>query len=269
MAYSSVRPVGCYVYTHRKATTGQVFYVGKGTAERAWDRYGRNVYWQRIAAKHGFTVQIESEGLLEFEAHAQERELIAKLRAEGVRLANLTDGGEGTLNPSAETRKKISDAHRGKKVSQETRAKMSASLRGKVKSEATREKLRQRVYTQETRDKMRESGKACAPISEETAAKLRAASRAKWSDPEYRAKVKAGTTGKKRDAAFAAKMSLISRAKAPMTEEEKRQTRQTMLQKWEDPEYRERMSKAHAGKPWTEKRREAYLAAKARKAAGL
>lgn len=269
MAYSSVRPVGCYVYTHRKATTGEIFYVGKGTAERAWDQCGRNTYWQRIVAKYGLTVHIESDGLLEFEAHAQERELIAKLRADGVTLANLTDGGEGALNPSDETRRKLSAYQKGRKKSPEHVAKIAASNRGKLVSQETRQKLSARVYTPEWRAKMSESGKARAPISAETVEKLRQASRARWQDPEYRAKVKAGTTGKKRDAAFAEKMSAISRAKAPMTEEEKQRTRETMLQKWKDPEYRERLSAAHSGKSWTEKRREAYLAAKARKAAGL
>src|SRR4051812_7394253 len=107
MTYARVRPIDCYVYTHRKSTTGDIFYVGKGTAERAWDRYGRSAFWRRVAAKHGVTVQVECEGLLESEAHAYERLLIASLKAQGVRLVNLTDGGEGSLNPSEETRAKI------------------------------------------------------------------------------------------------------------------------------------------------------------------
>jgi hypothetical protein len=40
-----------YVYLHRRATTGEIFYVGKGSNKRAWTAQGRNRHWQNIAAK--------------------------------------------------------------------------------------------------------------------------------------------------------------------------------------------------------------------------
>jgi group I intron endonuclease len=46
-------------------------------------------------------------------------------------LTNSTDGGEGTLNPSDETREKISKSQIGRKMSQETRDRMSKSQKGK------------------------------------------------------------------------------------------------------------------------------------------
>ncbi len=57
----------------------------------------------------------------------------------GCRLTNSTEGGEGILNPSAETRAKISYAARHR--SPATLAKLSTSLTGKTHSLETRAKL--------------------------------------------------------------------------------------------------------------------------------
>ena len=47
-----------YVYIHRRADDGRVFYVGKGTKRRAWQKHKRSKFWQNVATKHGFTVEI-------------------------------------------------------------------------------------------------------------------------------------------------------------------------------------------------------------------
>lgn len=83
-----------YVYLHKKADTGEVFYVGKGRGRRAWKKE-RSEYWKNVVAKHGFTVQMWREGLTEEEAFAEEIRKITSLKAQDVKLANLTDGGEG------------------------------------------------------------------------------------------------------------------------------------------------------------------------------
>lgn len=266
MAYASVRPVGCYVYTHRKATTGCIFYVGKGTAERAWDRYGRSLYWRNIVAKHGVVVQIECDGLFEFEAHAREREMIATLKAQGIRLANLTDGGEGGLNPSAETRAKIGNAHRGKKKSAEHIEKIRQSNIGRPRSAEARKKMSKRVVSDETRRKMSESGRLRAAPSVDTRKKLAEASKKKWESHEYRNKVFLAVTGKKRSAAFSEKMLAFLRNRPPPDDKAREAIRAAMIEKWADPEYRDRMKAAHAGRPWSEARRAAY---EQRKRAGV
>jgi hypothetical protein len=65
---------------------------------------------------------------------------------------------------SQETRKKISEANRGKKRSQETRKKISESNRGRKNSQETRKKIseanRGKKRSQETRKKISESGKS-------------------------------------------------------------------------------------------------------------
>lgn len=86
-----------YAYTHSRPD-GSVFYVGKGFARRAWwFKQGRNPYHRSIIEKHG------AENIIvtiypcvdENAAFELEKVLVTKFRAEGNRLANMTDGGEG------------------------------------------------------------------------------------------------------------------------------------------------------------------------------
>jgi len=74
---------------------------------------------------------------------AEEKILIARLKAEGHRLLNMTEGGEGTygLKDSEDTKIKKSRALTGRKVSQETREKISKSNTGKKRSAAARKKM--------------------------------------------------------------------------------------------------------------------------------
>lgn len=88
-----------YVYVHRRADTGQVFYIGKGTArkqfyERAFSLESRNKWWHRIVAKHGLKVEIFASCQADQEAQRIERALIAE-HGRG-RLVNLTAGGDGS-----------------------------------------------------------------------------------------------------------------------------------------------------------------------------
>lgn len=96
--YSEVKPAGCYVYLHRKASTGDIFYVGKGQGRRGWDSGiadRPNSKWRNFAAKHGVTIEIAQCGMSEEDAFLLEMWLIAKFRYEGIDLCNMTDGGEG------------------------------------------------------------------------------------------------------------------------------------------------------------------------------
>ena len=84
-----------YVYLHRRMSDGRIFYVGKGSDKRAKDTLHRNIVWKNIFAKHGRSIEFCQVGMVENDAHLLEMWLIAKLRHEGVFLANMTDGGEG------------------------------------------------------------------------------------------------------------------------------------------------------------------------------
>lgn len=83
-----------YVYVHKKATTGEVFYVGKGRGYRATAAYCRSLHWKNIVKKHGFTVERVLQNLTNEQACAEEIKLIAKFREEGVNLCNISAGGE-------------------------------------------------------------------------------------------------------------------------------------------------------------------------------
>lgn len=54
---------------------------------------------------------------------------ISLAREYGCRLVNGTDGGEGLINPTAETREKMRLSHVGRKLSEETREKMRGPRR--------------------------------------------------------------------------------------------------------------------------------------------
>lgn len=115
-----------YVYLHRRATDGSVFYVGKGHGRRAWANNKaskRSAYWHRIARKHGLIVEIVQSGLQEWYAFELERDLIAYYGRES--LCNLTDGGDGLINPSDCVREKIGKASLGRRHTEETKALIS------------------------------------------------------------------------------------------------------------------------------------------------
>lgn len=122
-----------YVYQHRKADTGDVFYVGKGTVrkrrksvdyERANCRHGRSDWWHRVVRKHGVIVEIVASFRSDEYSQQFERALIAEYGRHS--LVNLTDGGDG---------------HAGIVYSSETLAKRSESARG-PRSEAWKKAIR-------------------------------------------------------------------------------------------------------------------------------
>lgn len=116
-----------YVYCHMRNDTNELFYIGKGTGNRAYNSTSRNPYWKNIVQKaNGFTVQIIAKFLTHKEAFSFESLLISKLLPK-IKLCNLNAGGEGGSNPSLETRLKMSLAKLGKKQSPETILKRVAS----------------------------------------------------------------------------------------------------------------------------------------------
>jgi hypothetical protein len=156
------------VYEHLRNDTNEVFYVGIGIDKgRAFDKHGRNPHWKRIVNKVGYTVNIIHKDIDHKEAKKIEILLIEKYGRKNLGLGNLvnmTDGGEGLLNPSIETRQKISEVHKGKILSEESKKKMSEAKKGKIFSEETRQKISEankgntnmlgKIFSEETRQKM-------------------------------------------------------------------------------------------------------------------
>jgi hypothetical protein len=103
-----------YIYFHINKTTGKVFYVGKGKGKRAYEKYGRNDYWNKYINKYDYYVDIIHNNLTEKRALDWEILYISMFGRDN--LVNLTDGGDGSTGviPSEETRKKMSEARKGR-----------------------------------------------------------------------------------------------------------------------------------------------------------
>ncbi len=153
-------PKQFYVYVHRRATDGRVFYVGKGTGKRAWVKDGRSQHWRNISKKHGLVVEIVQAGMQEWWAFELERDLISSYGRES--LCNLTDGGDGISGLkrvfSAEHRSKISAKALGRKASIEARERMSAYRTGRPLSEPHKARISQMLvgkkHSEETKQKI-------------------------------------------------------------------------------------------------------------------
>lgn len=149
-----------YVYVHRRATDGRVFYVGKGQGNRATSKSRSNQYWHNIVKKHGFTAHIVMMFNREECAFSFERALIKFYGREN--LCNHTDGGEGVsgMTHSNETRLKMSGPRpnadqwlRGKEIPDWLKEKLRAAKLGRKQSETHAEKSRKsKVGKKQPRD---------------------------------------------------------------------------------------------------------------------
>lgn len=118
-----------------------------------------------------------------------ERKAIARFRASGCRLTNLTEGGEGSLgyrvfgrHPPLEVRAKMSASQKGKKHSPETLAKLSLSHLGHPVSAETRRKIG--------------LGRRGKRHSVEAKARMSAASKGRSLSAEHKAAIVAANTGR-------------------------------------------------------------------------
>lgn len=134
-----------YIYRHLKPK-GEVFYIGIGKSKnfkRAYSKYKRSAFWLDIVNKYGYEIQILKNDLSWEEACELEKVLINYYGRRDLglgTLVNLTDGGEGLVNPSILERKRRSDVKKlqtgqlsptwGRKHTEEEKVKM----RGKRES---------------------------------------------------------------------------------------------------------------------------------------
>lgn len=105
-----------YVYEWYIVDTNEVFYVGKGTADRYKRLNGRNYFFQCMYKTHNCDVRKIYENLTEQESFEKEVETIKFYRENtNYRLTNQTDGGEGLSGWKAtdEFRNKISKLVKG------------------------------------------------------------------------------------------------------------------------------------------------------------
>jgi hypothetical protein len=137
-----------YIYAMRCPFTDDIRYVGKSInpkrryrehlqkAKSAGRKWPVASWIAALLAKNEFPLMTILNEVGEQEWEDEERYWIAKFRAEKCRLLNLTDGGEGHHNPSAEARVKMG-ANRGRTFSAQARANMGKSHIGRKVSAKT------------------------------------------------------------------------------------------------------------------------------------
>lgn len=140
------------VYVHINTINGKR-YVGitsNDKPEYRWNHgrgYGENTHFRSAINKYGwdaFQHVILFEGLDEACAKAKEIELISEWHTNDSEFGyNMTIGGDGTCGyyPSAETRKKLSEARKKENLSEETLKRRSDGLRGRKFSDDHKRKI--------------------------------------------------------------------------------------------------------------------------------
>jgi len=148
-----------YIYRHIFSNGAE--YLGKGTGNRAYQKVAsrRSKIWTRHFNKYGMPkVEILKDGLTNTDAYTLEVRFISQAKEKGVKLLNLTDGGEGATGAkigdalrakyskaksgknhpfygkslSKEHKENLAKAHRGKKLTEEHKKKLSERKKGKA-----------------------------------------------------------------------------------------------------------------------------------------
>lgn len=186
-----------FAYLHARPDTSSasgIFYVGKGNrTRRARDFGGRNKYHASVVAKYGSgniligTIECSTEPI----AFDLETGLIKCLTRMGVKLCNMSTGGEGSsgVPASAAQRLKMKEVNAGL-----DHAKRSAARKKEPEDTDMRrsETMKTRWESTSSEEKQRRAEQASA---------LNLVS---WADPEVRARRIAGMRGKKKTMTAAA-----------------------------------------------------------------
>jgi len=118
-----------YIYFHKRADDGVIFYVGIGVGRRATAVKNRSDFWKRIVEKHGYIIEYPHKDISQEEAKQLEIHYISVLgrldRGTGT-LCNMTDGGDGRVGYecSEETKDKMRKAATGVKFTEERKRKI-------------------------------------------------------------------------------------------------------------------------------------------------
>jgi len=99
-----------YVYVHRRASDGAIFYVGKGSGGRLRSKASRSPFWHQIVNEHGFEAEICSPMMSNACALSYEKILIHTIGFD--RLCNLTRGGNKGASGYKPDRKAVEDRAR-------------------------------------------------------------------------------------------------------------------------------------------------------------
>lgn len=117
-----------YVYAHKRKDNGEIFYIGKGSNNRAYFKSNRSNYWKKIVSKYDYEVIFLENNLDEETAYKMEIIHIANYKKLGQCYANFTNGGDGVNVPVRWWNDKISKALIGKNVAKGKNSKSFKDL---------------------------------------------------------------------------------------------------------------------------------------------
>jgi hypothetical protein len=154
-----------YYYTYAFLREDRTpYYIGKGKGNRAYRRRDKGIKPPKDKSK----ILILKQNLTEEESFRHEVYMIAvfgrKDLGTGI-LHNRTNGGDGVSGAvvSDETRRKMSEALKGKPRSKEIRRKISEAHKGKTHSEKSRRNMSEsqkgKTFSEETKRKLSEAKK--------------------------------------------------------------------------------------------------------------
>jgi hypothetical protein len=155
-----------YVYRHIRKDKNEPFYIGIGSDlkyKRANEKSRRNDIWYKIINKTDYEVQILFDSITWEEACLKEKEFIllyGRIDSNTGVLCNMTNGGDGVvgflftdeikekisksitgIKRSDETRKKISQNSKRKRLTQEEKMHLSKMYKGKEKSDYVKKNM--------------------------------------------------------------------------------------------------------------------------------
>lgn len=142
------------VYQHRRLDNNEIFYIGIGNLKRPYKKQNRSKFWNNIVNKTEYTVEILFKELSKEEACNIEKYLIKFYGRKDLGLGNLvnmTDGGDGMINLSNESKFRISKANIGNKYSlgrkrtEEYKLNASITRIGKKTSQDTKRKISEAI----------------------------------------------------------------------------------------------------------------------------
>ena len=201
-----------YYYTYAFLREDRTpYYIGKGKGNRAYRRRDKGIKPPKDKSK----ILILKQNLTEEESFRHEVYMIAvfgrKDLGTGI-LHNRTNGGDGVSGAvvSDETRRKMSEALKGKPRSKEIRRKISEAHKGKTHSEKSRRNMSEsqkgKTFSEETKRKLSEAKKG-KTHSEETKRKLSESQKGKTFSEEHKRKLSESQKGKSRSEESKRKLS--------------------------------------------------------------
>jgi hypothetical protein len=199
--YNTLMDYYTYAYLRKDGTP---YYIGKGKGSRAYRRRKDCINPPKDLSR----ILILKRDLSEDEAFKHEIYMISVFGRKDIGtgiLRNRTSGGEGASGavPGVETRRKMSEARKGKPRSEETKRKIGDGHRGRVLSEESRRKIG--------------DGNRGKTISVETRTRASNTLKGKVKSSQHRDNISTALTGKKKTKEHKDNMSKAKKGKNTAT----------------------------------------------------